>query len=141
MGLYAAFWVAPVAHGWFKFLSAAVPLKQPILPRLATIVAVDQALMSPVFISAFFTTRGIIDYQSTDQITDKIQNETFDVWRAGCAFWVPVAFFNFYWVPFKYRVITANGFSFIWNTYLVARTKYEETPHMKEGLDIEPSAD
>jgi hypothetical protein len=78
---------------------------------------------------AFFTTRGLIEHQGIEQIKQKIQSETFHVWRMGCAYWIPVAFLNFYVIPLKYRVIAMNGFSFLWNSYLVARTQYERSHH------------
>ena len=126
MGLHGAIWVAPVSSTWFAFLSRRIPLTPPVLPRLIATVAIDATLMSPCFIMAFFTTRGIIDYKSKDEILHKIKSETFHVWTLGCVYWIPIAFFNFFVVPVKYRVVTMNGFSFIWNSYLVARTKYEK---------------
>lgn len=129
MGLHGAIWVGPVSSTWYSFLSKAIPLKPPVLPRLVATVGIDAALMSPCFIMAFFTTRGIIDHKSKDEIVHKIKTETFHVWTLGCAYWIPVAFLNFYITPLKYRVLAMNGFSFLWNTYLVARTKYEKSHH------------
>ena len=129
MGLHGAIWVAPVSYNWYRFLSYAIPIQKPVLPRLCATVAVDSVFMSPMFIGAFFTTRGLIDHQSSDQIAEKIRNETFHVWTMGCFYWIPISFLNFYYIPLKYRVIAMNGFSFLWNTYLVARTRYEKTHH------------
>ena len=127
MALYAAVWVAPVSHTWFTFLSRNIPLKPPVLPRLLLTVALDQVIMSPLFITAFFTVRGVIDRQDSEQIVHKIKTETWPVWQIGFGYWGPIALCNFYIIPLKHRVMAINFASFLWNGYMAARTRYDKS--------------
>lgn len=125
MGMYGAIWVAPVSYYWFRFLANRITIKAAI-PNLITTVAVDAAVMSPLFLCAFMTTRGIIEKQSKEEIAKKIRSDTFTMWTYSISFWLPVSVFNFWMVPLKFRVIYMNAFSFVWNTFLVMRTRFEK---------------
>lgn len=126
MGLHGTFFIAPVAHFWFKFLYKTIPIHQKANPiRWLTLsVAIDQCLMSPNFTMAFFVTRGIIDHKKPEEIKNKIKNDTFYVWTHSVYFWGPLAFVNFYFVPLQHRVLVLNSASFAWNLYLAAKAKY-----------------
>lgn len=139
-----------MSYYWYKLLAQKITMKSAI-PRLLTTVAVDTATMSPLFIAAFLTTRGIIEKKTKEEIKEKVRSDAFTIWKYSIYFWLPVSFLNFGIVPLKFRVINMNAFSFIWNTFLVWRTKFDHaqavshSPHKavipSSNSDSKPSAD
>ena len=135
--MYGAAWAAPWGYFWFKWLSHSIPLSPPpVLPKLLGTIAIDQSISAPINLVAYLTTRGLIDGDSPRQIREKLSKEAFPLWSAGCIFWIPCSFVNFYLVPLKHRVTFVNLMAFFWNAYLAtAVDKYHDVDEQAAKIE------
>jgi protein Mpv17 len=108
MALYGSLFVAPFSHSWYQFLERRLPM--PVAPSVAVKlrrvlqrVALDQVVVSPVFASGLFLSRGLIAGEDMQTIWTKTKADFTRVLLAGATIWPPAQMVNFFFVPLPYR--------------------------------------
>ncbi|OWF49312.1 protein SYM1-like isoform X2 [Mizuhopecten yessoensis] len=81
-------------------------------------LACDQLLWAPSFLTFFLGTMGTLRGDSTQQIKDKISNDIWPVLKTNWKIWPAVQLVNFYLVPLQHRVLVVNFVALGWNTYM-----------------------
>jgi hypothetical protein len=135
MGLYGALFVAPFSHQWYHFLERKLPMPKSSsvmakLYRVMQRVTLDQFVVSPVFASGLFLSRGLIAGEDIQTIWEKTRADFLRVIMAGAVIWPPAQMVNFFFVPLPYRVLFINLVGFGWSTYtsLVASKTFHCDP-------------
>ncbi|CAF0892994.1 unnamed protein product [Brachionus calyciflorus] len=112
--------VGILCHYWYSFLD----LKYPHNTRGIVFkkILLNQVIFSPMCILLFFLTLGIVEQSKYTKITNDIQTKGKSIFLAELFIWPPASLINFYFVPFKFRVlydsVTSLGFD-IYNSYIV----------------------
>ena len=127
-----AFFVGPVLHYWYGFLS-----RRFIGASLFTTVqrvALDQLFFAPLFIPAFFSIILILDGKP-ELIVDKLKSDWASTMVTNYSVWIPAMFLNFKFVPPTLQVLFSNGVGFGWNIYL-SYMSYKVDETAEDGVGI-----
>lgn len=112
---YGACWYAPFMHAvtttWGRVLPSTA------IPSLMFKSAVD---VSTSFAVNLCFVIGGQAYMRGEEPTTAVKNGLWDAWTLGCCYH-PAANMVVYSMPVIYRVLTLNGFSFVWNCFLIRR--------------------
>ncbi|XP_069106456.1 uncharacterized protein [Argopecten irradians] len=90
-------------------------------------LACDQLLWAPSFLTFFLGTMGALRGDSTQQIKEKISNDIWPVLVTNWKIWPAVQLVNFYLVPLQHRVLVVNFVALGWNTYMAWVSEKELT--------------
>lgn len=71
----------PINHFFYGWLDQAIKVVN--LKNVAKKIVLDQLIMSPVCIVAFFYSAGVLDGQSTSECTDELRSKFLTVYRVG----------------------------------------------------------
>lgn len=115
--------VGVICHYWYLFLDARMPGRQ--IKNVIQKVALDQLICSPVYISAFFVTLGILEEKSKQEVIDEIKEKAWKLYAAEWTVWPVAQFVNFYWLPTKYRVFYDNTISLGYDVF-TSRVKHND---------------
>ncbi|RZF39635.1 hypothetical protein LSTR_LSTR001156 [Laodelphax striatellus] len=107
--------VGVVCHYWYKFLDSKLPERT--IKVVAKKVVVDQILFSPICISVFFVTLGLLERASLETIRTEIVKKGWRLYVAEWFIWPPAQVINFYWLPTRYRVLYDNTISLGYDIY------------------------
>lgn len=100
------------------------------MSRIVTKILLDQFIGTPIAIAIFFVVLGVLEGKGRDEI---IVEARLKAWSLYIAEWVvyPIAqFFNFYFLPPKYRVLYTNGVSVCFDCYV---SYVKNSPHYEES--------
>ena len=104
------FTVGPIWHWWYKIADYFIPGSG--VRVVVKKVLADQLLFSPVCLTTFLVTLGLLERSSWEKIGR-------DCWRKGLVLYTaewfiypPASFINFYWMPLQYRVLFDNCVAF-----------------------------
>lgn len=132
----------PINHffyGWMDRTIKAVNLK-----NVSKKILLDQLIMSPVCIVAFFYPAGMLDGQSIIECTDEVKSKFLTVYmvykwsntrnfvlidsylQTDWTVWPITQFVNFYYLHPKYRVIYVNFVTMLYNVFL-SYVKHDES--------------
>lgn len=107
--------VGVVCHYWYKFLDRRLP------GRTVSIVMKkvfwDQMICSPIVISTFFLTLGVLEKSTKEEIVREIKDKAWKLYAAEWVVWPPAQIINFYWLPNRYRVLYDNTISLGYDVY------------------------
>ncbi|SAL95051.1 hypothetical protein [Absidia glauca] len=117
MMLFGGAVAGPTLSTWYRFLEHNVKASTPF-KALVKKVAIDQVLFAPVFIGVFFSTQGLFEGKSLDQIKEKLDHGYTTAVVNNYKLWPAVQFFNFYFVPLNHRLMVTNVVALGWNSYL-----------------------
>lgn len=107
--------VGIACHYWYKFIDARIPGRT--LTIVLRKVFWDQIICSPIVISTFFVTLGILEQTSNDKIIEEIKDKAWRLYLAEWVVWPPAQVFNFYFLPNKYRILYDNTISLGYDVY------------------------
>lgn len=79
--------VGVACHYWYKFIDARIPGRN--FSTVLRKVFWDQIICSPVVISTFFITLGILEQTSKDQIIAEIKEKAWKLYLAEWTVWPP----------------------------------------------------
>lgn len=96
----------------------------------------DQMICSPIVISTFFITLGVLEKSSREEVVAEIKSKAWKLYAgtllhlfylfcidrinfilAEWVVWPPAQIINFYWLPNKYRVLYDNTISLGYDVY------------------------
>lgn len=81
-------------------------------------ILTDQVLISPFCIGHYFYTAGLLEGKSLTESTEVVKSKFFTVYIADWCIWPIAQFFNFYYVPLRYRVLYINAITMFYNVFL-----------------------
>jgi len=122
--------VGVMCHFWYNFLDHRMPGRT--LRRVAQKVVIDQILFSPVCISVFFITLGILEHSKASTVKKEIIQKGWMLYAAEWMIWPPAQVINFYWLPTRYRVLYDNTISLGYDVY---------TSYIKHEIPLEDEDD
>ncbi|TPX65732.1 hypothetical protein SpCBS45565_g04971 [Spizellomyces sp. 'palustris'] len=139
---YGTLALGPAIAVWYRYLSTAVTIKNPLAgekffcalqpsslihptfsvqsSKTATVarMSLDQCLFAPTNLFCFFTAIGFMEGKSWKQIKDKLQQTYIPTLKANFTVWPPVQLVNFYLTPVNYQSLVVNTVALGWNSYL-----------------------
>lgn len=127
-----AFFVGPVLHYWYGFLSRRF-IGASLFSTIQR-VALDQLFFAPLFIPAFFSIILILDGKP-ELIVDKLKSDWASTMITNYSVWIPAMFLNFKFVPPTLQVLFSNGVGFGWNIYL-SHMSYKVDEEVVVGIEI-----
>ncbi|RUS76434.1 hypothetical protein EGW08_015803 [Elysia chlorotica] len=111
--------VGPVAHYWYLYLDRWFPGRN--VASLFKKVALDQLVLSPVYVTMFLVVIGLLEGQSRISMKEEFKVTGVSMIVSDVVVWTPAQTFNFYFVPTRFRVLFDNCISFamdMWYSYL-----------------------
>lgn len=107
--------VGVLCHFWYNFLDQRMPGRT--LRRVVQKVVIDQILFSPICISVFFITLGVLEHSKVSRVKKEIVQKGWMLYAAEWMIWPPAQVINFYWLPTRYRVLYDNTISLGYDVY------------------------
>nr|XP_034182636.1 mpv17-like protein 2 [Osmia lignaria] len=104
-----------VCHYWYRYLDARLPGRT--IDIVLKKVVIDQLVCSPLCISMFFLTLGILENSSWAELKAEIINKAYKLYVAEWIVWPPAQIFNFCFLPTRYRVLYDNTISLGYDVY------------------------
>lgn len=104
-------------YRWFLWLGNSFNFGSKVL-SLATKVAVNQMVFTPLFNSYFFGMHSLLSGASISETLTRIRNTVPTSWINSCKLWPAVTAFMFVYVPIQYRSIFGGIIAIGWQTYL-----------------------
>lgn len=98
-----------LCHHWYHILDRYYPGRA--LRTVIKKVFLDQIICSPLCISTFFGTLGILENKSFSEVKDEVKEKAIILYTAEWIIWPPAQIFNFLILPSKYRVLYDNTIS------------------------------
>ncbi|XP_018562229.1 mpv17-like protein 2 [Anoplophora glabripennis] len=108
--------LGPIHHYFYVWLGKAMPAR-----NLATVtkkILIDQFVMSPICIAAFFYSMGALELKPVKECNEELKNKFAEVYVMDWFVWPPTQFINFYYVPRKYQVFYINFVTMLYNVFL-----------------------
>lgn len=107
--------VGVICHYWYQILDARLPGRS--IKMVMKKIVLDQLICSPIYISAFFVTLGILEKKSKEEIFEEMKQKAWKLYAAEWMIWPVAQFVNFYWLPLKYRIFYDNIISLGYDVY------------------------
>ena len=116
MATFGALWHGPSGHYFYGFLDRMMP--GTAMKTVFSKVGIDQIAWNPIFGIVFFTSLGLMEGKSTDEIQTKIKNDLPTAVTGSWAYWVPAHFVNFRFIPGEQRLLYINCMQIMYNIFL-----------------------
>lgn len=116
MGTFGLLWHGPSGHYFYGFLDRLLP--GTAMKTVFQKVGIDQIAWNPIFGIVFFTSLGLMEGKSTDQIKDKIAADLPTAVTGSWAYWVPAHFVNFRFIASEQRLLYINCMQITYNVFL-----------------------
>ncbi|KAL1516920.1 hypothetical protein ABEB36_000751 [Hypothenemus hampei] len=115
--------VGIACHYWYSFLDRTVPgyTVRIVMKK----IIVDQLIGSPLCISTFFATLGVLEGVTMEEFIKEIKAKAWRLYVAEWMIWPPCQFLNFYVLSTKYRVLFDNLVSLGYDVY-TSRVKHKD---------------
>lgn len=95
---------------WYRFLDKK--FVGTAVKTVATKVAADQLIATPILLAAFYTLIGVLERR--EDVFEELRAKYWKTFIANQAFWIPSQTVNFFFVPSHLRVVYVASVSFIW---------------------------
>jgi|SRR2546423_15085369 len=93
---------------------------------IATKVAVQQAVFTPIFNSYYFASNAILSGEEPSGVIDRIQNAVPISIKNSLKLWPAVTAFSFAFIMPQYRFMFSGIFAVLWQGYLSYLNRTEE---------------
>lgn len=112
-----------ICHYWYKLLDGRIPGKgvQVVMKK----VLLDQLICSPLYITFFFVTLGVLEDKSKHEVWEEIKDKAWRLYAAEWTVWPVAQIINFYFLPTRYRILYDNTISLGYDVY-TSKVKYRE---------------
>ncbi|XP_054009751.1 mpv17-like protein 2 [Hylaeus anthracinus] len=106
----------PFHHWFYMLLDKVLPGRNALSVVKKT--CIDQTIASPTCLGIFFIGLGILEHRKIEEICQELRLKLYDTWKVDCCFWPPTQFVNFFFIPFRYRVLYTNFMTMIYDVFL-----------------------
>ncbi|XP_053680591.1 mpv17-like protein 2 [Anopheles nili] len=106
----------PLHHYLYKWMDVILPGAS-----FATVfkkIAIDQFVISPIFIVTYLYSAGLLEGASVVDCSHELREKYWIIYTADWLVWPPTQFINFYLVSPKYRVLYINAITMLYNVFL-----------------------
>lgn len=131
--LIGAFWVAPVTHLWYGFLSTR------LIPGVATPTLVvkrlflDQFGAAPIFCPTFMGLLWLLEGKPLSEVKTDLIEAGPTLVTSNWKLWIPAMGIMFSVVPLKFQVVYSNFVGLVWTVYLsYASTRLSSQTSIKD---------
>lgn len=107
--------VGIICHYWYRYLDSKLPGRSTKIVFKKVII--DQLICSPLCISAFFLTLGVLEMSSLAELRQEIKEKAHRLYLAEWVVWPPAQVINFYFLPTRFRVLYDNTISLGYDVY------------------------
>lgn len=107
--------IGPFIHYWYILLDRWLPGRA--LRVLCKKVLLDQLVCSPVYVSLFMLSLGLMEKKSLAEMKKDFVDKGSVLYVAEWVVWPPAQFVNFYFLPTKYRVLYDNTISLAFDCF------------------------
>merc|ERR1712029_904772 len=112
--------VCPCVRSWYLVLEKIVKLQG--TRGALTKMVLDQGLFAPSFLCVFVTAASTLQGLPLSEIRKSLETNYIDIVTTNWKIWPATQLANFYFVPFKHRLLVVNIVALFWNTYLAYKT-------------------
>lgn len=119
--------VGIICHYWYQLLDKYLPGRS--MRVVAKKIVLDQLICSPLYISAFFVTLGILEKKEAHEVWEEIKEKAWKLYAAEWTVWPVAQFVNFYWIPTHYRIFYDNVISLGYDVF-TSKVKHSSSTHM-----------
>ncbi|XP_033330333.1 mpv17-like protein 2 [Megalopta genalis] len=106
----------PFHHWFYLVLDKVIPGRTALSVVKKT--CLDQSIASPTCLGIFFVGLGVLESRKLEEIYDELKVKLYDTWKVDCCFWPPTQCVNFFFIPFRYRVLYTNFMTMIYDVFL-----------------------
>ncbi|XP_076292066.1 mpv17-like protein 2 isoform X2 [Lasioglossum baleicum] len=106
----------PFHHWFYLVLDKVIPGRCAVSVVKKT--CLDQSIASPTCLGIFFIGLGVLESRKLEEIYDELRVKLYDTWKVDCCFWPPTQCINFFFIPFRYRVLYTNFMTMIYDIFL-----------------------
>ncbi|XP_076652883.1 mpv17-like protein 2 [Halictus rubicundus] len=106
----------PFHHWFYLVLDRVIPGRCAVSVVKKT--CLDQSIASPTCLGIFFVGLGVLESRKLEEIYDELRVKLYDTWKVDCCFWPPTQCVNFFFIPFRYRVLYTNFMTMIYDIFL-----------------------
>ncbi|KAH8421383.1 hypothetical protein KR009_003671 [Drosophila setifemur] len=122
--------VGIICHYWYKMLDKRLPGRS--MRVVAKKIVLDQLICSPIYITAFFVTLGLLEQKDKHEVWAEIKEKAWKLYAAEWTVWPVAQFVNFYWIPTHYRIFYDNIISLGYDV-LTSKVKHKQShTHLKK---------
>lgn len=121
-----------VCHYWYDYLDYKIPGRS--FKAVTKKVLADQIFCSPVTITLFFVTLGILENKTLLEFRDEVVKKFWTLYVAEWVLWPSAQFLNFYILPLRYRVLYDNTISLLYDVYM-SHVLYDPMPLQVDLLE------
>ncbi|EDW82141.1 uncharacterized protein Dwil_GK25287 [Drosophila willistoni] len=115
--------VGVICHYWYQMLDKRMPGRS--MRVVAKKIILDQLICSPVYISVFFVTLGLLENKDRHEVWEEIKDKAWKLYAAEWTVWPLAQFINFYWIPTHYRIFYDNIISLGYDV-LTSKVKHKK---------------
>ena len=106
----------PFHHWFYMVLDKVLPGRNALSVVKKT--CLDQTIASPTCLGIFFVGLGVLEHRKIEEIYQELKVKLYDTWKVDCCFWPPTQCVNFFFIPFRYRVLYTNFMTMIYDIFL-----------------------
>ncbi|XP_031829997.1 mpv17-like protein 2 isoform X2 [Nomia melanderi] len=106
----------PFHHWFYMVLDKVIPGRTALSVIKKT--CLDQSIASPTCLGIFFIGLGVLERRKIEEIYEELKIKLYDTWKVDCCFWPPTQCINFFFIPFRYRVLYTNFMTMIYDIFL-----------------------
>ncbi|KAI5476154.1 hypothetical protein MNV49_000372 [Pseudohyphozyma bogoriensis] len=132
---YGGAFFAPIVGKWYGMLES-IKLKNKYA-LVATRVGLDQFVLTPVMVGAFFTSMSLLEGKGIEEAKRRIETSWQPTLIRNWGVFIPVQLANFSVVPPHLRLLLVNVVSLFWNAYLSYANSVSQAPVDKAIEDTE----
>lgn len=107
--------IGPFCHYWFHFLEWFIPGRS--IQIAAKKLVLDQCICSPVVISTFLYMSSYLEGKRDKELMNEVVQKGKTLYIAEWTVWPPAQMINFYFMPYRFRVLFDNMVSLGYSWY------------------------
>lgn len=104
------------SHYWYLFLEKKIPTQN--IRSVAKKIVLDQLIGTPIGISTLLITLCLLQRKSMREFKDDMKHRVWRLYFGEVLIWTPAQFINFYFVPYRYRVLYDNLISLAYDIFV-----------------------
>ncbi|KAI7685945.1 hypothetical protein SSS_02700 [Sarcoptes scabiei] len=121
-----------VSHFWYIFLDRIFigKTRRIILKKLMC-----EALVGPPFAASMFFVVGKLNHKKNQEIQSEVKTNFKYLMMVDWGFYIPLQYFNFQYLPTKFRVLYVSILSLVYDTFLVYILNKKELTNTSESFE------
>ena len=89
-------------------------------------IAYDQLLFSPASLAVFLILLRALERRCWEENIQYLRRDWWTIYTTGLEIWPFVQIIKFYLIPLNYRLVAAQSFALVWNTFVAYRARIDK---------------